>query len=125
MTIPQGVVFNEQGLVPVVTQDEATGRVLMLAYMNREALEATLTTGRAVYYSRSRAELWRKGDTSGHAQFVRRVELDCDGDALLITVQQVGPACHTGSTSCFDATTLEAKSDVTPDHSMSPLVCEW
>ena len=89
MTIPQGVVFNEQGLVPVVTQDEATGRVLMLAYMNREALEATLTTGRAVYYSRSRAELWRKGDTSGHAQFVRRVELDCDGDALLITVQIV------------------------------------
>jgi phosphoribosyl-AMP cyclohydrolase len=122
MTIPQGVVFNEQGLVPVVTQDEATGRVLMLAYMNREALEATLTTGRAVYYSRSRAELWRKGDTSGHAQFVRRVELDCDGDALLITVQQVGPACHTGSTSCFDATTLEATTDVTPDDSISPHV---
>jgi phosphoribosyl-AMP cyclohydrolase len=122
MTIPQGVVFNEKGLVPVVTQDEATGRVLMLAYMNREALEATLTTGRAVYYSRSRAELWRKGDTSGHAQFVRRVELDCDGDALLITVQQVGPACHTGSTSCFDATTLEATTDVTPDDSISPLV---
>jgi phosphoribosyl-AMP cyclohydrolase len=122
MNIPEGVVFNEQGLVPVVTQDEATGRVLMLAYMNREALEATLTTGRAVYYSRSRAELWRKGDTSGHAQFVRRVELDCDGDALLITVQQVGPACHTGSTSCFDATTLEATTDVTPDDSISPLV---
>jgi phosphoribosyl-AMP cyclohydrolase len=122
MTIPQGVVFNEQGLVPVVTQDEATGRVLMLAYMNREALEATLTTGRAVYYSRSRAELWRKGDTSGHDQFVRRVELDCDGDALLITVQQVGPACHTGSTSCFDATTLEATTDVTPDDSISPHV---
>jgi phosphoribosyl-AMP cyclohydrolase len=122
MNIPADVVFNEQGLVPVVTQDEATGRVLMLAYMNREALEATLTTGRAVYYSRSRAELWRKGDTSGHAQFVRRVELDCDGDALLITVQQVGPACHTGSTSCFDATTLEATTDVTPDDSISPLV---
>jgi phosphoribosyl-AMP cyclohydrolase len=122
MNIPADVVFNEQGLVPVVTQDEATGRVLMLAYMNREALEATLTTGRAVYYSRSRAELWRKGDTSGHAQFVRRVELDCDGDALLITVQQVGPACHTGSTSCFDATTLEATTDVTPDDSISPHV---
>ena len=122
MNIPEGVVFNDKGLVPVVTQDETTGRVLMLAYMNREALEATLTTGRAVYYSRSRAELWRKGDTSGHAQFVRRVELDCDGDALLITVQQVGPACHTGSTSCFDATTLEATTDVTPDDSISPLV---
>ena len=122
MNIPADVVFNDQGLVPVVTQDETTGRVLMLAYMNREALEATLATGRAVYYSRSRAELWRKGDTSGHAQFVRRVELDCDGDALLITVQQVGPACHTGSTSCFDATTLEATTDVTPDDSISPLV---
>jgi phosphoribosyl-AMP cyclohydrolase len=122
MNIPEGVVFNDQGLVPVVTQDETTGRVLMLAYMNREALEATLTTGRAVYYSRSRAELWRKGDTTGHAQFVRRVELDCDGDALLITVQQVGPACHTGSTSCFDATTLEATTDVTPDDGISPLV---
>jgi phosphoribosyl-AMP cyclohydrolase len=122
MNIPADVVFNDQGLVPVVTQDETTGRVLMLAYMNREALEATLTTGRAVYYSRSRAELWRKGDTSGHAQFIRRVELDCDGDALLITVQQVGPACHTGSTSCFDATTLEATTDATPDDSISPLV---
>jgi len=122
MNFPEGVVFNDQGLVPVVTQDETTGRVLMLAYMNREALEATLTTGRAVYYSRSRAELWRKGDTSGNAQFIRRVELDCDGDALLITVQQVGPACHPGSASCFDATTLEATTDVTPDDGISPLV---
>jgi phosphoribosyl-AMP cyclohydrolase len=122
MTIPDGIVFNDQGLVPVVTQDEATGRVLMLAYMNREALEATLTTGRAVYFSRSRGELWRKGDTSGHAQFVRRVELDCDGDALLISVQQVGPACHTGSTSCFDVVTLEATTNVTPNDSSSPPV---
>jgi phosphoribosyl-AMP cyclohydrolase len=122
MSIPDGIVFNDQGLVPVVTQDEATGRVLMLAYMNREALEATLTTGRAVYFSRSRGELWRKGDTSGHAQFVRRVELDCDGDALLITVQQVGPACHTGSTSCFDAVSLEATTSVTSDDNTSPPV---
>ena len=122
MSIPDGIVFNDQGLVPVVTQDEATGRVLMLAYMNREALEATLTTGRAVYFSRSRGELWRKGDTSGHAQFVRRVELDCDGYALLITVQQVGPACHTGSTSCFDAVSLEATTSVTSDDNTSPPV---
>jgi phosphoribosyl-AMP cyclohydrolase len=122
MSIPDGIVFNDQGLVPVVTQDEATGRVLMLAYMNREALEATLTTGRAVYFSRSRGELWRKGDTSGHAQFVRRVELDCDGDALLITVQQVGPACHTGSTSCFDTVSLEAATIVTSDDNTSPPV---
>jgi phosphoribosyl-AMP cyclohydrolase len=122
MSIPDGIVFNDQGLLPVVTQDEATGRVLMLAYMNREALEATLTTGRAVYFSRSRGELWRKGDTSGHAQFVRRVELDCDGDALLITVQQVGPACHTGSTSCFDTVSLEATTSVTSDDNTSPPV---
>ena len=127
MTIPQEVVFNEQGLIPVVAQDHVTGRVLMVAYMNRDALDATLTTGRAVYYSRSRGELWRKGDTSGHAQFVRRVELDCDGDALLITVQQVGPACHTGSTSCFDSVsidsvTIDATTDATPDDSASPLV---
>ena len=122
MTFPTGVVFDEQGLIPVVAQDEATGRVLMVAYMNRDALEATLTTGRVVYYSRSRGELWRKGDTSGHAQFVRRVELDCDGDALLVTVQQVGPACHTGITSCFDTVTVEARTNVTPDDSTSPVV---
>ena len=122
MTIPEGVVFNEQGLIPVVAQDDETGRVLMLAFMNREALEATLTTGRAVYYSRSRGELWRKGDTSGHAQFVRRVELDCDGDALLITVHQLGPACHTGTVSCFDARTLDAVTDLRPDDSTSTTV---
>ena len=122
MTIPNGVVFNEQGLIPVVTQDDETGRVLMLAFMNREALEATLTTGRAVYYSRSRSELWRKGDTSGHAQFVRRVELDCDGDSLLLTVHQVGPACHTGTVSCFDAHALDAVTDLRPDDSASTAV---
>lgn len=122
MTIPEGVVFNEQGLIPVVAQDDETGRVLMLAFMNREALEATLTTGRAVYYSRSRGELWRKGDTSGHAQFVRRVELDCDGDSLLLTVHQIGPACHTGTVSCFDAHTLDALTDLRPDDSTSTAV---
>ena len=122
MTIPKAVVFNEHGLIPVVAQDDETGRVLMLAYMNREALEATLTTGRAVYYSRSRGELWRKGDTSGHEQFVRRVELDCDGDSLLITVHQIGPACHTDTVSCFDALTLNAVTDLRPDDSSSTAV---
>lgn len=122
MTIPAGVVFNEQGLITVVAQDDVTGRVLMVAYMNRDALEATLTTGRAVYYSRSRGELWRKGETSGHAQFIRRVELDCDGDALLISVTQVGPACHTGTASCFDAVTLESTTNLNPDDSTSPVV---
>jgi phosphoribosyl-AMP cyclohydrolase len=122
MTIPEGVVFNDQGLVSVIAQDELTGRVLMLAYMNREALETTLKTGRVVYYSRSRGELWRKGDTSGHSQFVRRVELDCDGDALLITVHQVGSACHTGETSCFDTSTVDAVTNVMPDVDTPPSV---
>ena len=122
MRIPEGVAFNDKGLVPVIAQDDETGRVLMLAYMNRAALEATLTTGRVVYYSRSRDELWRKGDTSGHAQYVRRVDLDCDGDALLISVHQVGPACHTGSASCFDAGTIDAVTNVTPDDSASAVV---
>ena len=124
MTTTPEVAFNEQGLVPVVVQDETSKRVLMVAYMNREALDLTLTTGRAVYWSRSRGELWRKGDTSGNAQFVRRVELDCDGDTLLITVEQVGPACHTGTTSCFDVAVLPAVTIVVPGDAASPLVKE-
>lgn len=91
------------GLVCAVVQERTTRDVLMVAWMNDDALHETLTTGRAVYWSRSRGELWRKGDTSGHVQHVHGVEIDCDGDALLITVTQEGPACHTGTTRCFDA----------------------
>jgi len=90
------------GLVCAVVQDRDTRDVLMVAWMNDEALHLTLTTGRAVYWSRSRRELWRKGDTSGHIQDVHAVEIDCDGDALLLTVTQHGPACHTGQRRCFD-----------------------
>ncbi|MFV0633603.1 phosphoribosyl-AMP cyclohydrolase [Demequina sp.] len=90
------------GLVCAVVQDRDTKDVLMVAWMNDEALDLTLTTGRAVYWSRSRGELWRKGDTSGHIQDVHAVELDCDGDALLLSVTQHGPACHTGKRRCFD-----------------------
>ena len=90
------------GLVCAVVQELDTRDVLMVAWMDEEALHQTLTTGRAVYWSRSRGELWRKGDTSGHIQEVHAVELDCDGDALLLTVTQHGPACHTGATRCFD-----------------------
>jgi phosphoribosyl-ATP pyrophosphohydrolase/phosphoribosyl-AMP cyclohydrolase len=93
--------FDASGLVPVVTQDSANGRVLMLAYANREALQRTVDTGRAHYWSRSRAELWEKGATSGHTQAVRSVVLDCDGDAVLYRVAASGPACHTGDESCF------------------------
>ena len=91
------------GLITAVAQQHDTGEVLMVAWMNDDALEQTLTTGRAVYWSRSRAELWRKGDTSGNVQRVVSVSLDCDGDALLVRVDQTGPACHTGARSCFEA----------------------
>lgn len=92
---------DANGLVCAVVQERDTRDVLMVAWMNDEALHQTLTTGRAVYWSRSRQELWRKGDTSGHIQQVHRVDLDCDGDALLLTVTQVGAACHTGEATCF------------------------
>jgi phosphoribosyl-AMP cyclohydrolase len=92
---------NADGLVPAVVQDGDSGEVLMLAWMNDEALHRTLTSGRATYWSRSRQEFWVKGETSGHHQYVRSVKLDCDGDTLLLTVDQVGAACHTGAGSCF------------------------
>jgi phosphoribosyl-ATP pyrophosphohydrolase/phosphoribosyl-AMP cyclohydrolase len=93
--------FNEHGLIPVIVQDVASGRVLMLAYMNREALERTLTTGLVHYWSRSRAQLWQKGETSGHIQHLRDLRYDCDADTLLAIVEQEGVACHTGEPSCF------------------------
>lgn len=93
---------DDQTLLPAIAQDAATGRVLMLAYMNRAAYLETLSTGRAVYYSRSRKGLWRKGDTSGHHQQVRRILVDCDRDTILLEVDQLGPgACHNGYESCF------------------------
>ncbi len=99
--------LNSDGMVPVVVQDVHTDQVLMLAYMNREAYEATLATGRMTYYSRSRQELWEKGATSGHYQFVRSLTLDCDNDTILARVAQLGAACHTGNYSCFFRPILE------------------
>ena len=98
---------NPDGLVPAVVQQHDTGEVLMLAWMNDEALHRTLTTGRATYWSRSRGEFWVKGDTSGHVQHVKAVALDCDGDTVLLKVDQMGAACHTGDRTCFDADPLE------------------
>src|ERR687883_657798 len=95
------VKFDRNGLVPVIAQDAATGDVLTLAHANSEAVEKTLASGEAHYYSRSRSELWRKGATSGNAQKVAEVRLDCDGDSLLYMVEPRGPACHTGEESCF------------------------
>ena len=91
------------GLVPAVVQQYDTGEVLMMAWMNDDALAATLTTGRATFWSRSREEFWIKGETSGHRQWVKEVRLDCDGDTLLVKVDQEGAACHTGERTCFDA----------------------
>jgi len=96
------LVFNEAGLIPAIAQDADTGQVLMVAWMNAEAVQETVSTGRAVYFSRSRQRLWRKGEESGHVQNIREIRLDCDSDVLLLFVEQVGGiACHTGRTHCF------------------------
>ena len=94
---------DSMGLVTAVIQQYDSRQVLMVGYMNEEALRRTLSTGRVTFWSRSRQEYWRKGDTSGHVQYVKGVSLDCDGDALLVEVDQVGAACHTGARSCFEA----------------------
>ncbi|MDR1367930.1 MAG: phosphoribosyl-AMP cyclohydrolase [Candidatus Accumulibacter sp.] len=94
--------WDAGGLIPAIAQDEASGRVLMLAWMNRDSLEESMKTGNAVYWSRSRRRLWRKGEESGHIQTLKSIRVDCDGDALLLTVVQAGGiACHTGRKSCF------------------------
>ncbi len=96
------VAFNTDGLVPAIAQDKATGRVLMMAWMNRDSLALTRQTGKAVYWSRSRGKLWKKGESSGHEQLVDHIQLDCDGDTVVLSVtQQGGIACHTGRESCF------------------------
>lgn len=95
------VSFNAEGLAPAIIQDDASLEVLMLAWMNTEALRRTLTEGRVTFWSRSRGEYWRKGDTSGHRQYVRSVAVDCDQDTILVRVTQVGAACHRGTPSCF------------------------
>jgi phosphoribosyl-AMP cyclohydrolase len=95
------VSFNADGLVPAIAQQHDTGEVLMMAWMNRDAIGETLSTGRVCYYSRSRAGLWRKGETSGQVQHLKELRVDCDGDTLLLLVDQKGVACHTGRRSCF------------------------
>ena len=97
---------NQQGLVPAIVQQHDTGEVLMLGWMDDEALHRTLTTRRGTFWSRSRQEYWVKGETSGNRQHVVEVRLDCDGDTVLVKVDQEGPACHTGARTCFDATEL-------------------
>ncbi|GGX78974.1 phosphoribosyl-AMP cyclohydrolase [Litchfieldella qijiaojingensis] len=108
------IAWNVDGLIPAIAQQHDSGEVLMMAWMNRESLQETLTTGRVCYWSRSRGKLWRKGESSGQEQHLRSAHLDCDGDTLLLGVDQTGPACHTGRRSCFyvalDATSGEVDS---------------
>jgi phosphoribosyl-AMP cyclohydrolase len=99
--IPEGIRFNADGLVPAIAQQHDTSEVLMLAWMNREAVAETLATGRVCYWSRSRGKLWRKGESSGQVQTLKDLRWDCDGDTLLVLVDQKGVACHTGRRSCF------------------------
>ena len=98
--------FNEAGLIPAIVQSHSTGRVLMMAWMNRESLSKSIEIGETVFFSRSRNELWHKGATSGNTQIIRSIEADCDADTLLVKVDENGPACHTDSESCFDVSTL-------------------
>lgn len=114
------IAFDAAGLVPAVAQQHDTGEVLMLAWMNREAIETTLRTGEVTYFSRSRSKLWRKGESSGQAQRLVELRIDCDGDAVLLLVDQAGVACHTGRRSCFfRAVTVDGAREIA-----SPVVSE-
>ncbi|WP_249975668.1 phosphoribosyl-AMP cyclohydrolase [Vreelandella olivaria] len=119
-TLLDAVRFNETGLLPAIAQQHDTGEVLMMAWMNREALEETLSTHRVCYYSRSRKKLWRKGETSGQQQQLISVALDCDGDTLLLQVDQTGPACHTGRRSCFYLTLSQEGSVINSEPLIDP-----
>lgn len=98
---PASLRYNDQGLIPVIAQEETSGEVLMMAWMNAEAVARTIVSGRVTYWSRSRQELWVKGESSGHVQDLAELRLDCDRDCLLVIVRQTGPACHTNRKSCF------------------------
>jgi phosphoribosyl-AMP cyclohydrolase len=112
--------FNANGLLPAISQQYDSGEVLMMAWMNRESLEETLSTGRVCYFSRSRQKLWRKGESSGQVQMLKEMRLDCDGDTILLIVDQTGPACHTGRRSCFYNAVKGDRLEVISDPLISP-----
>jgi phosphoribosyl-AMP cyclohydrolase len=120
-TLLNDIKWNEQGLVPAIAQDWQTGEVLMLAWMNRDALQLTIDEGRAIYWSRSRQALWRKGEESGHVQQLKELRIDCDADTVLLKVEQIGGiACHTGRRACFYQRLEEGAWRVTDDVIKSP-----
>ncbi|MDN6322647.1 MAG: phosphoribosyl-AMP cyclohydrolase [Halomonas sp.] len=119
-TLLAAVRFNNDGLIPAIAQQHDSKDVLMMAWMNREALEETLTTQRVCYYSRSRQKLWRKGESSGQQQLLVSAALDCDGDTLLLQVEQTGPACHTGRRSCFYIAVNDEQASITSNPLIDP-----
>jgi phosphoribosyl-ATP pyrophosphohydrolase/phosphoribosyl-AMP cyclohydrolase len=123
--LPEQLSWGEAGLVPAVVQDASDGRVLMVAYMDAEALAATLATGEVHFHSRSRGRLWRKGETSGNVLRLRGIELDCDGDALLVAVDPTGPACHRNVRSCFDPEASDAEPAPVPAQGFAWLEALW
>ncbi|MES3674483.1 phosphoribosyl-AMP cyclohydrolase [Halomonas elongata] len=118
--ILDAVRFNEAGLIPAIAQQHDSGEVLMMAWMNRETLEESLRTGRVCYWSRSRGKPWRKGESSGQQQHLQAASLDCDGDTLLLQVDQTGPACHTGRRSCFYVTLDADEARITSEPMIDP-----
>ena len=112
--------FNADGLIPAISQQFDSGEVLMMAWMNRESLEETLSTGRVCYFSRSRQKLWRKGESSGQVQMLKEMRFDCDGDTILVIVDQTGPACHTGRRSCFYNAVKGDRLEIISDPLISP-----
>ncbi|HID80854.1 MAG TPA: phosphoribosyl-AMP cyclohydrolase [Chromatiales bacterium] len=118
--ISSALQFNADGLIPAIAQQHDSGEVLMMAWMNQEALDETLQTGRVCYFSRSRQKLWRKGESSGQVQQLKELRIDCDGDTLLLKVDQTGPACHTGRRSCFYNVVIDDQLKVDSEPLISP-----
>lgn len=114
------LIFNDQGLLPAIAQQYDSGEVLMMAWMNKAAIEESLTTGQVCYWSRSRQTFWRKGESSGQRQYLKSLSIDCDGDTLLLQVDQQGPACHTGRRSCFYLQVHNDKVEVTTEPLIAP-----
>jgi len=120
MSFIDGLKFNEQGLIPAIVQEEGTGRVLMMAWMNADSIQSTIETGKTHFWSRSRQKFWMKGESSGNTQQVKDVAYDCDGDTLLIQVEQIGAACHEGYKSCFFTSVKEGESEITEERLIDP-----